>query len=179
MVRLILCRNINDCLWNAAISSLNRFTTSIKRQTEEEEEKKNKRTPNYVPEIQARPGLHASTIAIISILWVLIDLYLQYILCVLKFPCESILPSRHHVHTPHKLQYAFAFYFLCKTQLSISLQSPKNAQSKKQPKKKKSITIRREMEKRRKNIIYAAKYIYAKESLFYHSSGCDAHISEG
>lgn len=66
MVRLILCRNINDCLWNAAISSLNRFTTSIKRQTEEEEEKKNKRTQNYVPEIQARPGLHASTIAIIS-----------------------------------------------------------------------------------------------------------------
>lgn len=55
------------------------------------------------------------------------------------------LPSRHHVHTPHKLQYAFAFHFLCKTQLSLSPQTHK-AKS-----KQKSIAIRHEMEKRRKN----------------------------
>lgn len=75
--------------------------------------------------IQARPGLHAFTIAIIHIIgscWFI--LAIRIVRAVIAVWIHT-LPSRHHVHTPHELQYAFAFYFLCKTQLSLSPQTHK------------------------------------------------------
>lgn len=103
--------------------------------------------------------LYASSFAIIHFVRLLIEMHTYIVRTPRTLYTMQIQTS---IQTPpsivHRLHYAFAFYFLCKTHLSLSPHSTKQNEAKA---KKKELAARAMRWKPEAKILCAAKYTFA------------------